>query len=186
MGVDDGYRRIGVDPFATPADTVRRLRGHLVAPVTVWTAYGLGDAPAGITVSSVLVAEGEPPSVLGLVGPVSEFWDALGVSKRFVVHVLAADQVRVADQFAMRYPGEPFDGMSVSYSEWGPVLDDMAVRASCWLAGWMEAGYQILARGSLAGIHVPDDPSPPLAHYRGRYFTVGPRRSDPPGESSGS
>jgi 3-hydroxy-9,10-secoandrosta-1,3,5(10)-triene-9,17-dione monooxygenase reductase component len=46
-------------PFAVPAerrDPARRLRGRLVAPVTVRTAGHLPGG-AGLTVSSVLVAE---------------------------------------------------------------------------------------------------------------------------------
>ena len=49
-------------PFAVPPerrDPARRLRGRLVAPVTVWTA-GHPSTGAGLTVSSVLVAEGQP------------------------------------------------------------------------------------------------------------------------------
>ena len=50
------------DPFATPEEQrspLRRLRGRLAAPVTLWTADGPAG-PAGLTVSSMLVAEGEP------------------------------------------------------------------------------------------------------------------------------
>ena len=82
MGFDDGYRRIGSDPFlAAEQDSARRLRGRLTVPVTVWTAYDRDGIPAGITVSSVLVVEGEPPEVIGLLGPLSEFWDAVSHSK---------------------------------------------------------------------------------------------------------
>ena len=58
------------DPFAVPTgqrSPVRRLRGRLAAPVTLWTAPG----PAGLTVSSTLVAEGEPDRLLGLIDPES-------------------------------------------------------------------------------------------------------------------
>ena len=54
------------DPFATPDEeksAVRRLRGRLAAPVTLWTTPG----PAGLTVSSTLVADGDPGRVLGLI-----------------------------------------------------------------------------------------------------------------------
>ena len=63
------------DPFATPEgqrSPVRRLRGRLAAPVTLWTAPG----PAGLTVSSMLVAGGEPGRVLGLIDEESELWSA--------------------------------------------------------------------------------------------------------------
>src|ERR671913_178577 len=46
------------DPFATPEQDkspVRRLRGRLAAGVTLWTTTG----PAGLTVSSMMVADGD-------------------------------------------------------------------------------------------------------------------------------
>ena len=51
------------DPFATPQRNARRYAGcagRLAAPVTLWTAPG----PAGLTVSSTVVAEGEPDRLL--------------------------------------------------------------------------------------------------------------------------
>lgn len=180
MGADDGWRRMGSNPFAASAvDAVRRLRGRLVAPVTVWTAYDLDGGPAGITVSSMMVAEGEPPSVLGLVGPLSEFWEAASQTGRFVVHVLGADAVRTADQFALRYPGDPFEGLSVTASEWGPVLASAQTRAACSLAGSLDVGYQLLVRGTPVEMELPEDTGPPLVHYRGRYLTTGPRAQGP-------
>lgn len=178
MGVDDGWNRVGTDPFATGAtvDEVRRLRGRLAAPVTVWTAYDPDGSATGITVSSVMVAEGEPASVLGLIGPLSEFWEAVSETRRFTVHVLDSDAMRVADQFALRYPGDPFEGLAVSRTEWGPSLDAAAVRARCALSGSMDAGYQLLVHGALTGIDTPDNGRPPLVHYRGRYLTTAPRR----------
>src|SRR5688500_2047994 len=47
------------DPFATPEEErspVRRFRRRLPSAVTLWT----GPGPAGLTVSSTLVADGDP------------------------------------------------------------------------------------------------------------------------------
>jgi 3-hydroxy-9,10-secoandrosta-1,3,5(10)-triene-9,17-dione monooxygenase reductase component len=179
VGFDDGLRRIGSDPFIPPVseqDPARRLRGRLTTPVTVWTAYDRVGAPAAITVSSVLVAEGEPPDVIGLLGPLSEFWDAVRHSKRFLVHVLPADQTGAADRFARRYPGDPFEGLSTSPTPWGPLLEAAPTRAACSLSGYLEVGYSLMVRGRIDDLVVADDNVPPLVHYRGRYLTVGPRR----------
>ena len=178
MSVDDGRRRIGTHPFAafSAPDQVRRLRGLLAAPVTVWTSYGEDGAAVGITVSSILVAEGEPPALLGLVGPLSDFWEAARWSKRFVVHVLGSGAVGLADRFAQRYPGDPFDGLAVSSSEWGPVLDDVGTRVTCSVSGFLEIGYQILVRGQPVDMAMPEDSPPALVHYRGRYMTVAARQ----------
>ena len=178
--VDDGFRRLGPDPFALPLDRrdhTRRLRGRLVAPVTVWTAYGTGGMPTGISVSSVLVVEGDPPCVIGLIGPVSEFWEAVQYSRRFVVHILGADQTRIADQFAARYPGDPFDGLAACQSDAGPILDVVGTRAACELSGYMEAGYFLLLRGVIGDMTMAKDEVAPLVHYRGRYVTTAVRRT---------
>jgi flavin reductase (DIM6/NTAB) family NADH-FMN oxidoreductase RutF len=178
VSIDDGRRRIGSDPFehlSGNPDAARRLRGRLAAPVTVWTAYRPDGPPTGITVSSVVVADGEPSLVIGAVGPLSDFWDSAQRSRRFVVHVLGAGQVRVADQFALRYPGDPFEGLSYSPSDSGPVLDGAPARAACLLSGYVEAGHSLLVRGEITEVVLSDDDVPPLVHYRGRYLTTGAR-----------
>lgn len=180
MAPDDGYWRSGSDPFVPPVDQrdpARRLRGRLAAPVTVWTCYA-EDRPQGITVSSILAAEGEPATVVGLLGPLSEFWEALQVSGRFVVHLLGAEHARVADQFALRYPGDPFEGLSTTASPHGPVLDGVTSRAACTLSDHSELGYSVMVRGSIDDVTLgPGDD--PLVHYRGRYFTLATRSPRP-------
>jgi 3-hydroxy-9,10-secoandrosta-1,3,5(10)-triene-9,17-dione monooxygenase reductase component len=179
VGIDDGFERIGSDPFEPPLDErdpVRRLRGRLPGPVTVWTAYGEEGLATGLTVSSVLVGEGEPPTVFGLIAPDSALWDALRASKRFVVHILDLAQARIADQFALRYPGDPFEGLLVARSDYGPVLSEMGTRTRVTLMGYIDAGYSLLIQGSIDEVEVDPDPTDPLVHYRGRYFTISRRQ----------
>jgi 3-hydroxy-9,10-secoandrosta-1,3,5(10)-triene-9,17-dione monooxygenase reductase component len=68
-----------------------------MAPVTVWTA---GHAPggAGLTVSSVLVAEGQPARLLGPIDPASASWEAMREAGAFVVHVLAVGDRALAER----------------------------------------------------------------------------------------
>ena len=71
------------DPFATPDDArspMRRLRGRLPAGVTMWTAYGREGRAAGLTVSSTVVADGDPGSVIGLIDEESELYEAVRAS----------------------------------------------------------------------------------------------------------
>jgi 3-hydroxy-9,10-secoandrosta-1,3,5(10)-triene-9,17-dione monooxygenase reductase component len=178
VSVHDGFERVGTDPFELAVedrDVVRRFRGRLAMPVTIWTAYDETDSAIGITVASVLVEEGDPPSVLGLVAPDSALWDAIRSSKRFVVHVLDRGQSRMADQFAFRYPGDPFEGVSLEGSAYGPVLTDVKTRAACSLAGYLEGGYSLLIRGAIEEILLDPNPTQPLIHFRGRYLTTGPK-----------
>jgi flavin reductase (DIM6/NTAB) family NADH-FMN oxidoreductase RutF len=84
--------RIGRQPsVAVPPerrDPTRRLPGRLLGPVTVWTAGQLPGG-AGLTVSSIRVAEGQPARLLGLIDPTSASWEAGAGGRRVVVHVLA-------------------------------------------------------------------------------------------------
>jgi flavin reductase (DIM6/NTAB) family NADH-FMN oxidoreductase RutF len=165
------------DPFATPPelrDPARRLRARLVAPVTVWTATQDDGGRAGLTVSSMVVVEGAPAAVMGLVGPVTDFWEAVAATKRFVVHVLGERQRRLADDFAGGNPGPdaPFGTVPVTESEWGPCLDEVPTRAYCQLGGFLEAGYFLLVRGDIVSVDIGEQTPAPLAFYRGDYVAV--------------
>jgi 3-hydroxy-9,10-secoandrosta-1,3,5(10)-triene-9,17-dione monooxygenase reductase component len=110
----------GRRPFAVPPerrDPTRRLRGRLVAPVTVWTAGQLPGG-AGLTVSSVLVAEGQPARLLGLIDPTSAFWETAQETGAFIVHVLAAGDRALAERFSEVRPPirGPFERLQVAES----------------------------------------------------------------------
>ena len=91
-------------PFQTPPDErdpVRQFRGRLVAPVTVFTAGGEGSW-AGLTVSSLMIAEGEEASVVALIGPATDLWDQIEATQTFIVHILDDSQREHGDRRAAR------------------------------------------------------------------------------------
>src|SRR5436309_277236 len=152
---------LGEDPFAVPVDQrdpARRFRGRLASPVTVWTTVGDDDAKAGITVGSMLVAEGRPPVVLGLIDPLSFFWESVTISKRFVVHVLEHRHRRLADQMAGRYPGPDarFENVELSASEWGPVIDEVPNRGFCTFSGFVEVADSLAVKGDIDRMELID------------------------------
>ncbi|HZD00035.1 MAG TPA: flavin reductase family protein [Actinomycetes bacterium] len=174
----DGQEHIrigGRHPFATPhqrRDPARRLRGRLVAPVTVWTAGRLPGG-AGLTVSSLLVAEGQPPRLLGLIDSTSAFWEATRETRAFVVHVLTAADRPLADRFGeIRPPVRgAFDGLEVAGSPWGPVLGGRRPRAACRLAGSAPVGYAELVEGVIEQLELPELEDP-LIWLRGAYRSL--------------
>ena len=100
-------------PFLPPEEDrspVRRLRGRVGSPVTLWTAYDRGRHPVGLTVSSALVAHGDPGWELGLVDPDSDLWAAVERAGRLAVSVLRWPHRSLADAFAgvAPAPGGPF------------------------------------------------------------------------------
>jgi 3-hydroxy-9,10-secoandrosta-1,3,5(10)-triene-9,17-dione monooxygenase reductase component len=176
MATDQEPIRIGMrHPFAVPPerrDPARRLRGRLVAPVTVWTAGQLPGG-AGLTVSSVLVAEGQPARLLGLIDPTSAFWEAMQATRAFVVNVLAVSDRALAERFSEIRPPirRPFDGLQVAESPWGPVLGGKRPRAACRLAGSTPVGYAELVQGVIEQLELPDLEDP-LAYLHGSYRSV--------------
>jgi flavin reductase (DIM6/NTAB) family NADH-FMN oxidoreductase RutF len=161
----------GEHPFLPPDDErrpLRRFRGRLPAPVTLWAA-GAGRDRVGLTVSSVLVGDGEPAVVLGLIDDDSAFWE--GAPEVFTVGLLAPGQEYLADAFAgtVPAPGGAFRLGTWEQTAWGPVLDGGA--------GWLgvrrvagdprHAGWALLVEGVVE--HVELGSAEPLAHVRGRY-----------------
>lgn len=111
---------------------MRRLRGRLAAPVTVWTT-GDEHRRSGLTVSSMMVAEGDPAELIGLINSDSELAELLASTRTVAVSVLGWPHRQVADVFAglAPSPGGLFRTGRWRHTEWGPVLDG----AVAWAAG---------------------------------------------------
>jgi flavin reductase (DIM6/NTAB) family NADH-FMN oxidoreductase RutF len=157
-------------PFLDPEpDPVRRLRGRLGGAVTLWTS-GDDDERAGLTVSSLMVANGEPPRLLALLDPDSDLAEVLTRTGRSVVQLLAWRHRDLAEAFAgtAPAPGGPFRMADFEPTAWGPRL----VGADTWAGVSVEStstvGWSTLVTGVLDEVSVGDDASP-LVHRRGRY-----------------
>lgn len=159
-------------PFVPPEgerDPLRRLRGRLPAAVTVWAA-GAGRDRRGLTVSSLLLAAGEPGHVLGLVDEESDLWSEPPAT--LTVNVLGPAHTYLAEAFAgtVPAPGGPFTQGEWDDSEWGPVLAD----ASAWLGVRLEpepprhVGWGLLVDGVVEHVETRSDDV--LTHVRGRYL----------------
>jgi flavin reductase (DIM6/NTAB) family NADH-FMN oxidoreductase RutF len=167
------------NPFATPPEKrtpARRLRGRLAAPVTIWTS-GTAENRAGLTVSSVMVAEGDPSFLLGLINDTTDLWEAIQDTRRFVVHLLPATERVLAERFAglRPSPGGLFAGLEVIGSDHGPVVTELPNRAQCLFMGADLIGYQQLIRGQIEGFE-PTELDDPLLHFRGAYHRLAPPR----------
>ncbi|MBU1866095.1 MAG: flavin reductase family protein [Actinobacteria bacterium] len=160
-------------PFTTPLDMrdpVRRFRGRLAAPVTVATA-GTAHRRAGLTVSSLLVADGAPSFIHLLVGSSTDLWDAIRETGAFIVHVLEAEHRELSDRFAFvrPSPGGLFAGIEVVDTDHGPELSVVGTRAYCRYAGHFDDTYHALVHGIVEAV-VLDDIRHPLQYFRGEYF----------------
>ncbi len=162
------------DPFAdAERDVVRQLRGRLAAGVTLWTAGAAGDA-AGLTVSSLMVANGTPARVLGLLDPLSDLVDLLGRTQKLAVTLLRREEHYLADVFAGRAPapGGRFTQAEFVQTAWGPVLAGDRSWAGLRLESAVEVGWSLLVTGTVEQVTVTGEDAP-LVHHRGRYQGIG-------------
>ena len=164
------------DPFADPPerrDAVRRLRGRLGTTVSLWTA-GERAARAGLTVSSYVVAHGEPGHVLALVDPDSDLADTVRDTGRCVVQLLEWRHRGLADAFAgtSPAPGGPFRLAEWEDTTWGPVLPDASAWAGLRVGVTQEVGWSLLLDGVVEHVVLGEEAAP-LVHRRGRYLRPG-------------
>ncbi len=158
-------------PFADPEpDPVRRLRGRLGAAVTLWTA-GAGRDRAGLTVTSLMVAGGEPGRVLALLDPDADLTAALEETGRAVVQVLSWRHKDLADAFAgtAPAPGGAFRTGDFADTPDGPLLTDVASSAGVALEDVRDVGWSRLVTCRLDTIALDEDDDEPLLHRRGRW-----------------
>jgi len=160
-------------PFAAsgqPRRPLRRFRGRLPAPVTIWAAV-TARGPVGLTVSSMVVADGEPGEVAGLVDPASDVFDAISDTPRWAISLLSYGDRQLSDAMAglAPAPGGPFRLAQWRDTDWGPVLATSPGWLGVRLLGQpVEAGWSMLIRGVVEHTQI-DESVAPVAYVRGRY-----------------
>lgn len=161
-------------PFADPdPDPVRRFRGRVTGTVALVTAGGAVDR-AGLTVSSLMVANGEPARVLALVDPDSDLAEVVQRTGRAVVQLLSWSHRDLAEAFAgtAPAPGGPFRTGEFEDTDWGPRLADATSWATTTLESATPVGWSSLLTLTVDEVVVGHDDEP-LVHRRGRYVRPG-------------
>jgi flavin reductase (DIM6/NTAB) family NADH-FMN oxidoreductase RutF len=165
-------------PFAAgeqDRNPLRRFRGRMASPVSIWAAAN-GENRAGWTLSSFLLADGDPGEVIGLVDEESVLADILAETTTVTVNLLGWDQRALADAFAgvAPAPGGPFALAGWTDTEWGPVLAD----SLGWIGARLRpdadhAGWSLLLRAVVERVEMPTNPADDLLCYvRGRYRSL--------------
>jgi flavin reductase (DIM6/NTAB) family NADH-FMN oxidoreductase RutF len=159
-------------PAEDERDPLRRFRGRLIAPVTVVTA-GEGNQRTGMTVSSIIVSEGDPGRIHFLSSPNADLSQTVERTARFVVHILETRHRDLSEIFAERRPspGGLFATVAFEDGAWGPVITDVANRAYCSAATTRVEGYSLLISADVDRVEAStlDDP---LSYFRGRYRKI--------------
>jgi flavin reductase (DIM6/NTAB) family NADH-FMN oxidoreductase RutF len=163
----------GDNPFLTAEaerSPVRRLRGRLPLPVTLWTA-GTVPSAVGLTVASALVVDGEPGHVLGVLDPESDLCGALRRNGLAVVTLLRSSDRRLADAFGFvaPAPGGPFTVGSWEATPWGPRFAAPRTWAGIRLTDARPVGYALLVDAVIEHIELEPAADDPLTLYHARY-----------------
>lgn len=160
-------------PFAQPEserDPVRRLRGRLGGTVSLWTT-GTGRDRAGLTVSSLMVAAGDPSHLLALIDPDSDFAEAFEDTGTAVVQLLEWEHRDLAEAFAglAPAPGGVFRLGTWHDTDWGPRLEGASAWAGVRVTGQQrEVGWSLLVDAEVEHVEIGEEREP-LVHRRGRY-----------------
>lgn len=118
----------------------------------------------------MLVADGDPGRVLGLIDEESEFWAAVEESGRFAVAALTPADQQLADRFAglLPAPGGLFATGEWTSTPYGQVPAHVTTWAGCRLESNRPCGWALLIEAVIETIET-GPAAAPLIHHRGRY-----------------
>lgn len=170
-------------PFLPPEgdrSPLRRFRGRMVAPVSIWTCYS-DERRVGWTVSSMLVVDGPEPMLLGLLDPDADLTEVVAAEREapraVAVSLLTWSHRHLPDAFAglAPAPGGPFRLGEWADTPYGPVLAD----APGWIGAIATApgrplGWSTLLEARIDHVEVAESSGDLLAHVRGRYLPIAP------------
>jgi flavin reductase (DIM6/NTAB) family NADH-FMN oxidoreductase RutF len=170
-------------PFLPPEgerNPLRRFRGRMIAPVSVWTAYAADARRVGWTVSSMLVADGPDATLVGLLDPDAELTETVAAAtdgpRTLAVNLLGWRHRALPDAFAglAPAPGGAFRLGEWQETSYGPVLAD----APGWLGATVlqtrPVGWSTLVLARIDHVEIASDEGDLLGHLRGRYLPVTP------------
>lgn len=154
--------------FIPGADTARAYRdalGCFATGVTVVTTL-TQDGPLAITVNSFTSVSIAPPLLLWCPGHSSLRHDAFVAARTFAIHVLAEDQLELAQHFARNGEGFTQDNWHKSPSG-TPALSGAIARFECEHFGAHPAGDHTIVLGKVT--QVTTRPGKGLVFKRGQY-----------------
>jgi flavin reductase (DIM6/NTAB) family NADH-FMN oxidoreductase RutF len=148
-------------------DEFRIALSRFVSGVTVVTALGKDDRPAGITVSAFSSVSLEPPLVLACIDKRASLHDCLTEGSHFAINILAHDQEHLSRRFASK-DQDRFDGAGYRGGAGGaPLLEGALACIECRVVHVYPGGDHTIVVGAVESASVADHK--PLAYYRGGY-----------------
>lgn len=135
------------------------------------------DHASGWTVSSYLLAAGDPWRVVGVVNDDEDFTEVLAHTGRGTVALLDQQHRQLAEMFAGQHPapGGPFAHATFEPSPWGPVLANAPARLAFEVESMAPLGWLTQVTGRVVHVEIVeghDDAG--LHHYRGQFGGLAP------------
>lgn len=159
-----------VHQFAPTADQQSQLRrafSYFGTGVTVVTTM-TDDGPLGMTANSFSSISLDPPLVLWSPALRSKRHDAFAEAENYCIHVLAADQLEMAQHFATN--GSGFDAFSWQEDHNGaPVLDDCLAVFHCASDQVFPAGDHSIVLGAVTQVTESHNKRPGLMFDQGSF-----------------
>jgi 3-hydroxy-9,10-secoandrosta-1,3,5(10)-triene-9,17-dione monooxygenase reductase component len=156
-------------PNTQPIDSklFRRALGSFTTGVTIVTTKSAEGKDAGLTANSFNSASLTPPMVLWSLDKKSSNLEAFNGSEHFAVHIFAADQEQVSNQFA-KSGIDRFAGLNIERGVGDvPLLTGCSARFECRVAYRYEGGDHIIFVGEVLSFESFD--RVPLVFHGGKY-----------------
>ena len=147
----------------------RAALGRFATGVTIVTAQSSAHGPVGLTVSSFNSVSLSPPLVVWSLSNTSLSLSTLEHCDRYVIQVLGADQIALANRFARGSPAERFAGLPLSRAPGGtPRLDlPCAAWIECFNRSRYKEGDHVIFVGEVE--HCASSDALPLVYHAGGY-----------------
>jgi flavin reductase (DIM6/NTAB) family NADH-FMN oxidoreductase RutF len=143
---------------ATVAELFRDAMAGLCSGVAVLTAQRQDARPCGLVATSLSAFSAAPPSVLTSIGHVSRCHHALAECEHFGVHLLSAQQERIAHVFAS-LAEDKFDGVDWAWDADVPRLDGALAYLRCRRSALFELyDHSIIVGDVIGGRRAPGEP----------------------------
>jgi flavin reductase (DIM6/NTAB) family NADH-FMN oxidoreductase RutF len=151
------------------SDDFRKALAQFATGITVVTARSPDAAPIGMTVNSFASVSLVPPLVLWSLALSSANFEAFRDAERQLIHVLAADQLDIAQRFAARGNDKfDFNGWRDGPSRL-PLIDGCVAWLECRSSAQYVEGDHVILIGRVEQLRV--NGGTPLIFHGGRYVT---------------
>ena len=145
----------------------RAALGAFATGVTVITTQGRNGQPIGLTANSFNSVSLDPPMVLWSLAKKAYSLGDFQQASHWAVHVLAADQEAISNQFA-RAGEDKFAGVTLDPSEHQvPLLQGCSARFECVATHQYDGGDHIIFVGTVTRFQ--HQATPPLVFHAGKY-----------------